>query len=214
MHKLPFDRSLGDKINRLLGTRKLLLASASPRRSIILSRSGVDFSVKRCLIPEPALDGLKPHQVALKLAEMKATEVTIYFPKHVVLGADTVVVLKSEILGKPKDRDDAFRMLSELSGRTHTVHTALAIEIRKLNFKRGDYETTKVKFKKLTPEDIENYIISGEPMDKAGAYGIQGLGQSLVKSISGPLDNVVGLPLARLTKLLEELPPLPEGEDN
>ncbi|KPJ50247.1 MAG: hypothetical protein AMJ41_01665 [candidate division Zixibacteria bacterium DG_27] len=200
-------------MSRLLGGRKLLLASASPRRSIILSRSGVDFSVKRCLIPEPTLDGLKPHQVALKLAEMKATEVTRYFPKHVVLGADTVVVLKEQILGKPKDRDDAFRMLSQLSGRTHAVHTALAIEIRKLDFKRSDYETTKVKFKKLTPEDIDNYIISGEPMDKAGAYGIQGLGHFLVRSISGPLDNVVGLPLARLARLLEELPPLPEGDE-
>jgi septum formation protein len=213
MHKLPFDRSLGDKINRLLGTRKLLLASASPRRSTILSRSGVDFSVKRCLIPETALDGLKPHQVALRLAEMKATEVTKYFPKHIVLGADTVVALKEQILGKPKDRDDAFQMLSKLSGRTHTVHTALAIEIKKLGFRRSDYETTKVRFKRLTPKDIENYIVSGEPMDKAGAYGIQGLGHFLVKSISGPLDNVVGLPLARLAKLLEELPPPLGGEE-
>jgi septum formation protein len=173
----------------------------------------VDFSVKRCLIPETVLDGLKPHQVALRLAEMKATEVTKYFPKHVVLGADTVVVLEERILGKPKNRDDAFRMLSELSGKTHTVHTALAIEIKKLDFKRSDYETTKIRFKRLTPEDIENYIVSGEPTDKAGAYGIQGLGHLLVKSISGPLDNVVGLPLARLAKLLEELPPPLGGEE-
>jgi septum formation protein len=214
MHKLPFDRALGEQISQLLGERKLLLASASPRRSTILSRSGVDFSVKRCLIAEPALDGLKPHEVAVRLAELKAGEITKYFPKHVVLGADTVVALKDRILGKPKDRDDAFQMLSELSGKTHTVHTGLALEIKKCDFKKNGYETTKVKFKKLTPEDIENYIISGEPMDKAGAYGIQGLGNFLVKSISGPLDNVVGLPLSKLKKLLEDLPPVPGGEED
>jgi len=181
----------------------LILASKSPRRKELLSLITSDFEIIPAQNDEIADPSLSPDKFVAALATEKAEEIAALYPEDVVIGSDTVVSAKGEILGKPKDKADAFRMLSLLSGTEHSVFTGVAV------IKNGEIhcftEETKVKFFDLDEYEIEQYIATGEPFDKAGAYGIQDLGALLVEGISGDYYNVMGLPAGRLSRLLKEL---------
>ncbi len=176
---------------------KLVLASKSPRRSEILKNAGIDFTVRTADADESIPAGTRPQDAVVFLAARKAMAVERH-AGETVLGADTVVVLDDEILGKPKDREDAFNMIRRLSGRVHSVFTGVCA--------MGDgysmtfAEETKVEFYHLTDEEINTYINTDEPYDKAGAYGIQGLASKFVQGIEGDYFNVVGLPISSIYK--------------
>ena len=182
--------------------RKIILASASPRRRELLAAAGVIFQV--C-----AADGVekitsdKPEEIVRELSEQKATAVALNFDMEegtVVIGADTIVSYNNEILGKPVDESDAFKTLKMLQGNIHQVYTGVTVLIKK-NGKWEDIsfsESTDVSFYPVSDEEIKTYIASGEPMDKAGSYGIQGGFGIYVKEIRGEYTNVVGLPVGRL----------------
>ncbi len=200
-----------------------MLASASPRRQNILREAGMEFIV-RVSDAEAELgaegsggdrEGADAREgpgadvcFALRAARMKALDVAGRNPGWLVVGADTVVAVGHNILGKPQDTADAARMLRGLSGRAHRVSSALAIVY---NNGEGaavvaeDYETSKVVFKELTEQEIADYVSSGEPMDKAGAYAVQALGRELVEKVEGSFLNVVGLPIAKLQSMLEKV---------
>ena len=182
---------------------EFVLASASPRRKELLSLIFSAFRIVPSDFDESAVpDNLSPSKHVLHSATMKARDVTRKCPDALVIGADTVVVVGESILGKPADADQAGQMLRLLSGRTHQVYTGVALV--QGNRERGGYECTDVVFSKLTDEVISRYVASGEPLDKAGAYAIQGRGSVLISSISGCYPNVVGLPLHKLGTLLKE----------
>ena len=181
-----------------------ILASGSPRRHAYLTELGISFTVLT-REPDETLDGsISPRQGVEILARRKAEALDgLVSPCDVVIAADTLVELDGRPLGKPTDEADAKAMLSRLSGSRHTVHTGVAV-------KRGDRllsdaETTVIRFRRLSKEEIDAYVASGEPMDKAGAYGIQGGAAAFVESIDGELDNVVGLPCRLLVRLLSEI---------
>jgi len=191
----------------------LVLASASPRRQELLRNAGIPFTVCPANIPEVPLAGESPRACAERLAREKAQAVFRQQPSKFVLGADTIVVSDGEILGKPRDDADAMRMLRLLSGRTHQVITgvslvgpALRTENKKLEtgFEDTRSETTLVTMTTLSDPDIRSYIASGEPMDKAGAYAIQGRASRWIPRIDGDYFNVVGLPVALVYKMLRE----------
>lgn len=181
----------------------LILASKSPRRTELLKLAGLEFKIFPAVGEETVPDGLVPSGVVTFLAKQKADEVAKQFPGDVVIGADTVVSLGDTVMGKPKDKNDAYRMLSALSGRIHSVFTGVCIvsEKNSITF----FEETKVEFYRLSDEEIYRYIESGEPMDKAGAYGIQEKGALLVKRIDGDFFNVVGLPVSRVVRELRNI---------
>ena len=181
---------------------RIILASGSPRRRELLERYGLELRVVSSDIIEKLGSGETPEQISMALAFSKAISVSKAFSNDIVIGADTIVVYNNNILGKPKNDEDAFKILSMLSGNVHDVITGIAIIRAGTNQKIIDYERTKVKFNNLTPERINNYIISKESFDKAGAYGIQGLGAILVEKIDGCYSNVVGLPLSKIDFLL------------
>lgn len=182
--------------------KKLILASASPRRIELLKDWGIPFEVDPADLHEKIDPALTPKKWAMSLAEQKAITVGARHPDRIILGADTIGVLKGKILNKPKDRNDAIRMLQALSGKTHQVITGFTL----LNTKTGEKITeaveTKVTFKRLTLKEIEAYVDTGEPMDKAAAYAIQGGAAKWVKKIEGDYNNVVGLPLEAIKKAL------------
>lgn len=179
----------------------LILASASPRRRELLTLAGLSYRVVPSECEENLPDGITPPEAVKLLAQQKADDVWKRNPDCTILAADTVVALGDTILGKPKDEDDAFQMLSSLSGRTHTVYTGVCI---RQNDKSDLFcSATEVEFYVLTEEEIRSYIATGEPMDKAGAYGIQGKGALLVRRICGDYCNVVGLPLAETVRHLK-----------
>jgi septum formation protein len=190
----------------------LILASASPRRQELLRNAGIPFSVFPANIPEAPLKGEGPRDCAERLAREKAMAVSRQHPADVVLGADTIVVVDGEILGKPRDEADAVRMLRLLSGRTHQVITGVCLvgplrtENQKLKtgFEDTRSETTLVTMTTLTEEDIRSYVAAGEPMDKAGAYAIQGMASRWIPRIEGDYFNVVGLPVALVYRMLQE----------
>ena len=183
---------------------KIILASASPRRLSLLRNIGLEPEVIASQIDEDSVPGESPEEKARGCALAKASAVAEKVEDGLVIGADTVVVLGDEILGKPASREEAEEMLACLSGRTHRVVTGLAVgDAGSKRFVLG-HETTEVTFRRLTRAEIASYVASGEPMDKAGAYGIQALGSLLVEAIRGCYINVVGLPLARLAKMCEE----------
>ncbi len=183
----------------------LILASVSPRRKRLLQSIGIEFLVQPSNSEEPEDISADPAEVAEKLARIKARAVSAAFPGHWVLAADTIVVLEGRIFGKPTDPSDASRMLGELSGRVHEVITGMCLRNEDKKILRSGSAATRVRFKPLTIAEIEAYIRTKEPMDKAGAYGIQGIGASLVKSIEGSYSNVVGLPLCETIEwMLEE----------
>ena len=182
---------------------KIILASSSPRRRELLSRAELKFDICIKSVDETVPAGMSPAEGAEHTAAVKAMAVAFMNTEAVVIGADTIVVLDGEVLGKPKDKDDAADMLRKLSGREHEVITGVCLAYR------GGYETfhcsSKVKFYNLTDEEIRHYVASGEPMDKAGAYGIQGKGMMLVESINGDYFNIVGLPVAMTVRKIKEL---------
>ncbi len=181
-----------------------ILASKSPRRRAYLTELGIPFTVLTAETDESLEASVTPRQGVEILARRKAEALTDgVSPLDVVIAADTLVELDGKALGKPRDGADAKSMLSRLSGSCHTVHTGIAV-------KRGekilsDAETTVIRFRPLTEDEIDAYIASGEPMDKAGAYGIQGGAAAFVESIDGEFDNVVGLPCKTLVRLLSEI---------
>ena len=182
----------------------LVLASASPRRAELLAQIGVAFTIQSADIDESILPTEDPAKYVRRLANAKAREVALSIAQQAfVLGADTVVVVDGEVLGKPKELDDAAQMLAKLSGREHHVLTGVAlVESPQARQIQSFVVTTAVRFRCLSSQEITAYLNSGEPMDKAGGYGIQGLGGALVKSITGSYSNVVGLPLAETHELL------------
>ena len=185
-----------------------MLASQSPRRSEILRQAGIPFTLRVAAVDETPLKGEKPEDYVVRLAELKALAVPAG-PGETVLGADTTVVIDGEMLGKPADAADARRMLARLSGRQHEVITGICL-------KRGvevvrDCATTKVWFALMSAREIEEYVSSGEPMDKAGAYAIQGLASKFIEKIDGCYFNVVGLPVALVFGHLQRFPNPGEG---
>ena len=182
---------------------KLVLASASPRRQELIQLLGLRAEIHPSGIAEDVTEA-DPSLLVQKLAFQKAEDVAKQYSKdYLVIGADTVVFFEDRILGKPKSEEDAYRMLSALSGRTHQVYTGVSLHFQ--GKKMGFYEKTEVQFARLTEREIWDYIESKEPMDKAGAYGIQGRFAPFVKGIAGDYYNVMGLPLARLYQALKFL---------
>lgn len=205
-----------------------ILASASPRRRELLRQIGAEFQV----LPakgEEVITSTEPAQVVLELSMQKAKETAehvrkfgtkgireegCFLPeeekrkseKFLILGADTVVALEGEILGKPKDQADAVRMLQRLSGSTHSVFTGVTLILQKPESEEmiSFFEETKVFMHKITDREIEAYVKTGEPLDKAGAYGIQGKGAVYIEKIAGDYNNVVGLPIARIYQELRK----------
>jgi septum formation protein len=182
---------------------RVILASASPRRRELLSLIGIVHEVRATNVEESVLPGELPAVYAERVARAKAAAADCTDANTVVVAADTVVVIDDLLLGKPHSRDDAARMLAMLSGRTHTVHTGVAV--RRGNVIRSGLDTVLVTFRQMLPEEITRYIHTGEPMDKAGSYGIQGFGATLVERIEGDYFAVMGLSLLRTTQLLREL---------
>ena len=180
---------------------RVILASQSPRRRELLDLIGVPHEVRPADIDERYLPGERPRAHALRLAREKAEK--IRDPDAVVIGSDTIVVVDGEVLGKPVDDTDAARMLSRLSDRAHTVITAVAVAWKGRVL--ADAEEVGVTFHKLSREEISAYIATREPMDKAGAYGIQGFGATIVARVDGDYFAVMGLPLQLLVRLLQEL---------
>ncbi len=181
--------------------KKIILASGSPRRKELLESLGLDFEVVVLSIDETMKDNVSLNESISDLAYRKADAVFKDNQDSLVIGSDTIVVFDTEILGKPKDKEDARQILSKLSGKVHEVKTAVAI------LTSNQYEvfvsTTKVKMSQITDEEIETYIETGEPMDKAGAYGIQGYGARFIESIEGDYYTVMGLPINMLYQNLK-----------
>ncbi|MBR3680026.1 MAG: septum formation protein Maf [Oscillospiraceae bacterium] len=182
---------------------EMILASASPRRKELLAMLGIPFSIDPAVGEEHCPDSLPANQAAEFLAVRKAAEVAKRHPDAIVIGADTTVILEDEILGKPKSKEDCIAMLSKLSGRQHLVQTGVALFCRgkSLSFT----EETQVSFYPLTIDEIIAYAETDEPYDKAGGYGIQGKAALLISGICGDYYNVMGLPIARLSRQLQTL---------
>ncbi|MEM5787361.1 MAG: Maf family protein [Syntrophobacteraceae bacterium] len=184
--------------------RSLILASGSPRRKRLLESVGIEFQVRPSDVEEIDSPGNTPEIAAEEWADLKAHSVSLQFPDAWVLGADTIVVLDGRIFGKPSDRTMAEQMLTTLSGRVHEVITGICLAHAGRSTRRKGRVSTRVEFKHLSREEIQAYIGTGEPMDKAGAYGIQGAGAFLVRSVEGSYSNVVGLPLCETIEWLME----------
>jgi septum formation protein len=185
---------------------KIVLASASPRRAEILRDAGIPFEVVAADVDESRRRGEHPADLVRRLAEAKAREVAGFAAAPaIVVGADTMVVLNDAILGKPGSSAEARAMLERLSGKSHEVMTGLAVIRLPDGKSRVEMETTRVTFAPLAAREIRDYIASGEPMDKAGAYAIQGIAGRFVTRLEGCYFNVIGLPLARLYRILHEL---------
>lgn len=189
--------------------KKIILASGSPRRRELLGNLGIDFEVLVSEADESVVDKEKVPAPMLvqELALLKATAVAAELKEkkdRLIIAADTIVVLDGEVMGKPKDEEDAKRMLSLLSGREHSVFTGICVMNPMTMFSVCNKEETKVKFKELSEDTIKAYIETGEPMDKAGAYGIQGIGALLTDGVCGDFFNVIGLPLSKLCEILKK----------
>jgi septum formation protein len=180
----------------------LILASGSPRRRELLAKLGVPFEVIASEEPESISAGANPKAQAIALAEHKARAVASGLRSGLVLGADTIVAIDGELLGKPTDDTDAARMLRRLSGREHSVVTGVALVDMETGACQTSAVTSLVRFRSLRDEEIAAYVATGEPGDKAGAYAIQGLGADLIAHLNGCYTNVVGLPLCEVERLL------------
>ena len=180
---------------------RMILASQSPRRRELLERMGISqFDVIPAQGEERSDPSLTPEQLVEELSRQKAAEIAAAHPDALIIAADTVVAVDGTVLGKPHDREDAVGMLQTLSGREHTVYSGLTVCWQGRSVTQ--HEATAVRFRPLTQADIDHYVSTGEPMDKAGSYGIQGYGCTLVEGISGDYYNVVGLPVCRLGQIL------------
>ncbi|HEV8524497.1 MAG TPA: Maf family protein [Terriglobales bacterium] len=181
---------------------KLILASASPRRAELLRNAGIEFEVVPAQVRESRQPGESPEELVRRLAQEKAQSVAMRELSRLVLGADTEVVIEGEVLGKPGDAEDAARMLRRLSGRSHLVTTGVCLLGPGVADTRT--ETTLVSFDQLSEDEIRDYIASGEPMDKAGAYAIQGIASRWITRLEGCYFNVVGLPVPLVYRMLQE----------
>ncbi len=182
--------------------RMLVLASASPRRQELLRNAGITFEIQPAHIPEDSRPNEQAKDCAERLAREKALAVATQRPQDIVLGADTVVVIDGQILGKPTDPADAARMLRLLSGRDHQVITGVCIVASGQSSAAS--ETTKVTMSEIPRKEIADYVATGEPMDKAGAYAIQGIASRWIPRIEGDYSNIVGLPVALVWRMLRE----------
>ena len=188
-----------------MGLPSLILASRSPRRKRLLRQIGLKFSVRPSDVREDVLDHEPPERNAKRIALTKAVQIAKGLKSGIVIGADTIVVLGKTILGKPRTQAEARRMLRSLSGRMHTVYTAFALIDAATQKKTVRIEKTKVWFRTLSRREIIEYVASGSPMDKAGAYGIQDdYGAVFVERVEGCFYNVVGFPLTKFYKTLQE----------
>ena len=188
---------------RAMSVCHVVLASSSPRRRQLLNLIGIAHDVRPANIDESPRPREAPRRHAERLAREKASAVATRDPDLITIGADTVVVINRTVLGKPADGDEAARMLGLLSGREHLVITAVAVSRGKKL--RSAIEEVRVRFRRLRDDEIQAYIATGEPMDKAGAYGIQGFGATIVERIEGDYFAVMGLPLVRLVGLLRDV---------
>jgi len=187
-----------------MGSR-LILASKSPRRYELLKQVGLDFEVIPSRVMEDIVQKESPKEHVIRLAEAKARDIASGYPDRWVIAADTIVYINGSILGKPKSREEAMEMLHRLSGQEHWVLTGFSVF--HLGEGKSDKETvqTAVKMKTLSPTEMEWYVQTGEPFDKAGGYAIQGIGSFMIESIRGSHTNVVGLPLCELIQMLNRL---------
>ncbi|MGD8391084.1 MAG: Maf family protein [Desulfobacterales bacterium] len=181
---------------------KLILASNSPRRRHLLAQAGLNFSVIPSDVDEQKLAMSDPDEYVRALAESKARDISEKHPDSWIIGADTIVLIEQQILGKPDSTDVARNMLRHLSGKMHQVYTGYCISCKKEKRLFSDVVKTDVYFKELSDREIEWYIQTGEPFDKAGGYGIQGIGAFLVERINGSYTNVVGLPVCEVMSFL------------
>ena len=179
---------------------ELILASQSPRRREILDLMGLAYTTEVCTEPEQIVQGLSAPETVMHLARQKAEYALRLHPGACVIGADTIVCLDGEIIGKPRSSEDAVRTLNRMQGRSHTVYTGVAV------LKAGSadvrYAATDVRFRPMTEKEIRWYVSTGEPLDKAGSYGVQGLASAFVESVDGNYFNVVGLPASLLYEML------------
>lgn len=182
--------------------KTLILASSSPRRKELLQTLGLTFTIQTSDVDETTSPGLSPQEVVEELALRKAKEVASRLTEGIVLGSDTIVVLNGEILGKPVDETDAYRMLYALQGCEHTVYSGVALIDASTGISEVSYSRTQVRIRPLASEEIHAYIATREPMDKAGSYAIQGIGSTLVEGIDGDYFTVVGLPLCLTAAML------------
>ncbi len=189
----------------------IILASQSPRRRELLKKIDISFTARNIDISEEIYNEENPQDYVLRMAETKAAEGAKKEGNALVIGADTIVCIDNEILGKPKDKEDAAKILNKIQGRKHFVFTGVSLNLNNGEKVVSFIEKTEVNFAEMSQEEIEGYIETGEPMDKAGAYGIQDTGALFVKSINGCFYNVMGLPLRRV---YEELNILIKGEEN
>jgi len=188
----------------LVQTKEIILASSSPRRRELLQNLGLAFTVITSDVDESIESELTPAQIVETLSLRKAKKVAEQREHGIVIGSDTIVVLDHRVLGKPVDEAEAFQMLLSLQGREHTVYSGVALIDASTGREEVAYSFTQVKMRNLTEQEIRAYIASGEPMDKAGSYAIQGIGATLVEGIKGDYFTVVGLPLNLTAQLLKK----------
>ena len=183
---------------------KFILASASPRRRELMASIGLDFDVIPSNIPEQRQLGEAPEEYVARLSREKSEAIATAHPDRWVVAADTTVLLGEHLLEKPADKADAARMLSAIAGRTHTVYSGLTLRKASAGYSDTRVAESEVRMLPLTADDIEWYVNTGEPMDKAGAYAVQGIGSMFIDSVHGSYTNVVGLPLALLFQMLRK----------
>jgi len=183
----------------------IILASQSPRRKDLLNKMGISFEIIPSELVEMPPMGDTANSYAARMALEKAVKVGQLNPNQLIIGADTVVALGDLILGKPKSSGNAIMMLSQLSGQWHDVWTGICVYQFQHSIQYVKAVRSQVRFRNLTPEEIEDYAASGEPMDKAGSYAIQGKGKNLIREVKGSYHNIIGLPTMELGKILQEL---------
>ena len=183
---------------------KFILASASPRRRELMSSIGLEFEVIPSNIPEERQQGEAPEEYVARLSREKAEAIAAANPERWVIAADTTVLLGDQLLEKPADKADAARMLATIAGRTHIVYTGLTLRSAAAGYRDTRVAESEVRMLGLAERDIEWYVNTGEPLDKAGAYAVQGIGAMFIDSIHGSYTNVVGLPLALLFQMLRK----------
>ncbi|MBD3234505.1 MAG: septum formation protein Maf [candidate division Zixibacteria bacterium] len=196
------DKPAAVKIKELLSDTEVILASSSLRRIKVFKLLGLNFLTYCPLLDESSNPSIDPVQFAEANSLMKAMEASGYYLDTLVIAADTVVVLENQILGKPENAEEARRMLTMLRSKQHRVITAVSCYNNGMGMESVSHEETDVFFRDFTDKELSDYVKSGEPLDKAGSYGIQGMGSILVDRISGELDNVIGMPLNCLAQLL------------
>lgn len=185
--------------------RKIILASTSPRRHGLAQDMGLEFEIAPSDYEEDMTLGLTPDKLVMELSNGKASDVARKFKDEIIIGADTIVVFEGKKLGKPKSKEDAFKMLKSFSGKWQEVYSGVTMIDCKTGKKVQDYEVSKVKFRKLNDDEIKRYIETGESMDKAGAYGIQGLSSIFIEKVEGCYQNILGFPVYNIYKNLKKL---------